>query len=93
MASAPPNNDVPRGFKFLQILWPIGLAVSTVAVAGVRADAQLDAVDKKVEYLYGNGSPPIAARLARIEERQLVLIESVNRINDKLDKGVAYRGR
>ena len=86
MASAPPNNDVPRGFKFLQILWPIGLAISTVAVAGVRADAQLGELDKKVDYLYGNGAPPIAARLARIEERQLVLIETTNKINDKLDR-------
>jgi hypothetical protein len=86
VASAPPNNDVPRGFKFLQILWPIGLAISTVAVAGVRADAQLGELDKKVDYLYGNGAPPIAARLARIEERQLVLIETTNKINDKLDR-------
>ena len=86
-------NDIPRGMKVFQVFWPAGLAAMTLLLAGARADARIDAVEQKATYLYANGAPPIAARLARIEERQLVLIESVNKLNDKLDKGDFKNGR
>lgn len=79
------DNELGKGFKLLQVFWPVALAFATVAVAGVRADAQLVEVGKKVDYLYGNGAPSVAARLARMEERQLVLIETINRMDSKLD--------
>jgi len=78
-------NDVGKGFKLLQIFWPIVFALLSIGAVGVRANAKIEEVGQKVDYLYTNGPPSQAARLARIEERQLVLIESVGRMNDKLD--------
>lgn len=78
--------DLDRNLKLIGTFWPLALTFIGVLIAGVRADARITEVQKKADYIYTSGSPPVVERLGRIEERQLVLIKSLERIEKKLDE-------
>lgn len=83
MADTP--NDIPRGLKFLSASWPIAVALLAVGAAGVRADAQVDAVDARVVEIEKNGPAVTRERLARMEAIQLGQSQQLDRMEKKLD--------
>lgn len=78
-------NDIGKPTKFLQAFWPIILAILIMLAAGVRADARLGETEKKVDYIYEKGPPPVVVQLGRMEERLLVVTNSLERIEERMD--------
>jgi hypothetical protein len=80
-----PSNDIPRSAKLLQVFWPILFALMIGGASMVRADAQIDQVEVRVDDLTKNGAPVIRERLARMEEKQDALAQTMMRIEGKID--------
>lgn len=84
MAADP--NDIGKPTKFIQAFWPIVLAGLIMLTAGVRADARLAETEKRVDYIYEKGPPPIVVQLVRMEERLLVVTQALERIEERMDE-------
>lgn len=80
------TNDIPRPVKLLGVFWPVALAALSIGAIGVRADAQIDAVDARVTTIETEGAPVTRERLARIEQQQLANSRQLDRMEQKLDE-------
>lgn len=71
--------------KNLSLAWPIGVTVLGVAFAAASADTRLNDLTVRVGYLYSDGSPAIMPRLTRIEQKQIDMSHTLDRMEHKLD--------
>jgi hypothetical protein len=78
------ENDTSRGVKLMQAFWPIILAAIAILVAGVRADARIGETERKVEYLYEKGPPPVIMKLGVIDTR----LDNMTKSLDKIEKNM-----
>lgn len=80
------SNEVDDGqIKKIVAYWPIILTALAVTVSAASANTRLDNVNERVQYIWDNGSPSVAVRLARIEEKQDHIDLQLDRIENKLD--------
>lgn len=71
--------DIPR-------YWPIIVTALGLTVSAASANTRLADLTDKVDYIWDNGSPPIATRLARIDEREEQMAKTLDRVDHKLDQ-------
>lgn len=75
-----------EGVTFRRVLafWPIILTAGAVVVSAANAETRLDHLTERVDYIWNSGPPPIAVRLARIEEKQTQIEEKQKEMNETL---------
>lgn len=81
------SDSVNEGqFKKIVAYWPIILTALAVTVSAASANTRLDNLQERVQYIWDNGSPSVAIRLARIEEKQNHMNAQLDRIEEKMDE-------
>lgn len=68
----------------LMTYWPLIVTVLAIAGTAGAANARLDNLSDRVEYIWNNGPPPLAIRLTRIEEKQTHIEEKQKEMNETL---------
>lgn len=66
--------------------WPIVVTVLALTVTAADANTRLITLKDRVDYIYTNGPPSQADRLARIETRQEEAAKSLERMQQQLDQ-------
>lgn len=80
------SNEVTEGhIKKIVAYWPIILTALAVTVSAASANTRLDNLNDRVDYIWNNGTPSVAVKLARIEEKQNHIDLQLDRIENKLD--------
>lgn len=79
------DNDIPRSMKLLQVFWPIGLALMVGGASVVSASGQVREVERRVSDIEANGPAVTRERLARIEAKQDAMVETMTRMENKID--------
>lgn len=82
--------------KSIMSYWPIILTAGAVVVSAASATTRLDNLSQRVEYIWTNGPPEMSVRLARIEEKQnrieekqIEMSKTLERMETKIDEGYA----
>lgn len=73
-------------YKMVPLFWPVLVTVASVGLAAASAETRLEDLTAKVNYIWDNGAPPVAVRLARIDERQEQMVKTLDRVDHKLDE-------
>jgi hypothetical protein len=65
-------------YKSLPLFWPVVITALGIVATGVSADTKLNETAERVDYIWTNGAPPVATRLARIDERQASMSKTLD---------------
>lgn len=79
------EHEYPRLGKFMSF-WPLIVTALAIAVTAGTANAKLESLSDRVDYIWNNGPPPLSIRLARIEEKQIRIDEKQEELKITLDR-------
>lgn len=75
----------PKWFKDIPLFWPVVATGLGVVVTAASANTRLSDLTDRVDYIWNTGTPATAPLLARIDERQVQMNKTLERIDHKLD--------
>lgn len=72
-------------YKGLPLTWPVIATILALAASTASSSARIDDLSAKVQYIWDRGPPPVAERLARMDEREQQMSKTLDRVEHKLD--------